>query len=63
MLEILDYKVLQGFPTAVEKEVNILLARNWQPYGEMQTIKAPGNKEIDVIVQCMVLYKNHGENQ
>jgi len=58
-LEILDYKILQGFPLDVEKKVKNLLAQDWQPSGKMQVIKAPGNKDIDVVIQCMVLYNKH----
>jgi len=56
--EILDYKILQGFPSAVEKEVKELLSMEWQPYGEMYKMKAPGG-DADIVVQCMVLYKEY----
>jgi len=54
--DVLDYKILQGLPSTVEKEVKELLAAGWQPYSEMYKIKAP-NSSIDIVIQCMVLYK------
>lgn len=54
--EVLDYKIVQGLPTAVEKKVKILLTQDWQPYGKMYKMKAPG-ENTDIVVQCMVLYK------
>jgi len=56
--EVLDYKIVRGFPAAVEKEVKILLAQDWQPHGEMYKMKAPGENN-DIVVQCMILYKEH----
>jgi len=57
--EVLDYKIVQGLPSAVEKEVKELLTMDWQPSGEMYKMKAPGCSGVDIVVQCMVLYKKH----
>jgi hypothetical protein len=40
----------------VEETVKLLLETNWQPYGEMYKMKAPGENN-DIVVQCMVLYE------
>lgn len=58
-MEVLDYKILQGLPSTVEKEVKELLAAEWQPYSKMYKIKAPSSS-VDIVIQCMVLYKKDG---
>ena len=53
--EIIDYKIVCGLPTNVEKEVKTLLTMKWQPSGEMQKMKIDS---VDIVVQCMVLYND-----
>lgn len=53
---VLDYRIIQGLPDTVEKEVKTLLEKNWQPYSEMLKMKAPCSS-IDIVIQCMVLYR------
>jgi len=57
--KIIDYKIIEGFPEFVQNQVKSLLQMRWQPYGLMYIIKAPGNREIDIAVQCMVLYEDY----
>jgi hypothetical protein len=57
MRQVIDYKILHGFPSIVETEVKELLTQDYQPFGKMYPIKAPGNKDIDIVIQCMVLYE------
>ena len=57
MKQVIDYKILHGFPSIVEAEVKDVLAQDYQPFGKMYPITAPGNKDIDIVVQCMVLYE------
>lgn len=54
--EPLDYKIVQGFPVDVEEKVQVLIAIGWELGGDMYIMKAPG-EDIDIVVQCMVLYK------
>jgi len=54
--EPLDYKIIQGFPADVEEKVKSLMVIGWELGGEMHIMKAPG-EDIDIVVQCMVLYK------
>jgi len=48
------YKIVDGLPKHVEKEVMKLIKDGWQPFGEMKTIKS--NDGVDIVIQCMVLY-------
>jgi hypothetical protein len=48
------YRIVHGHPIAVEREVNDLLKRGWELNGKMHIMKAPGNKDIDIVVQSVV---------
>ena len=53
--KIIDYKIVEGLPNMVEKEVKLLLKENWQPYSKLYKMKLQCSN-IEIVIQCMVLY-------
>jgi len=53
-LKVIEYRIIEGFPRTVEKEINRLLIEDWCLNGDMQKITLDGS---DIVVQCMVLYQ------
>jgi len=58
MLDVLQYKIVQGLPLTVEHDVNALLKNGWTLNGEMLTMRT-ADCRTDIVVQSLVLINKH----
>ena len=53
-LNVVGYKIIEGLPLSVERDVNALLTQGWQLNGTMHIMTTPAEK-TDIVVQCLIL--------
>jgi hypothetical protein len=56
-MKIIDYRILEGFPSRVEEEVKRLMREGWQPFGGIGVI---ANSSLSLkVLQVMVKYEDN----
>ena len=56
-MKIIDYRILEGFPSRVEEDVKRLIRDGWQPYGGGMGVVAHSTLSLKVL-QVMVKYED-----
>ena len=61
--KVVDYRLVNGTPGSVSNMVQFLLCKceGWELKGEPFKMVMPHERKHEIVVQCMVRYKNNKE--